>query len=123
MPPDKISKTWFSDEKIFTVQTPTNSQNDRVYASVDHKRYITPVPLLKGRKHFTQSVMVSVAVSNLGKTAPFFVKPKAKVNSVYYCDEVLGRGLLPDMRLKSGNDFVFSKKELPLIVLVIPWSF
>ena len=43
----------------------------------------------------TQSVMVSVVVSNLGKTAPVFVTPKAKLNSVYYCDEVLGRGLLP----------------------------
>src|SRR6218665_178013 len=69
--------------------------------------------MLKGRKHFTQSVMVSVAVSNLGKTAPFFVIPKAKVNSVYYCDEVLGRGLLPDMRLKSGNDFVFQQDGAP----------
>ena len=49
-----------------------------------------------GCKHFTQSVMVSVAVSNLGKIAPLFVTPKAKVNSVYYCDEVLGHGLLPD---------------------------
>jgi|SRR6218665_3150856 len=56
--------------------------------------------ILKGRKHFTQSVMVSVDVSNLGKTAPFFVTPKGKVNSVYYCDEVLGRGLLPDMRFE-----------------------
>src|SRR6218665_2713948 len=65
--------------------------------------------ILKGHKHFTQSVMVSVAVSNLGKTAPFFVTPNPKVNSVYYCDEELGCGLLPDMRLKSGNDFVFQQ--------------
>src|SRR6218665_1622187 len=56
--------------------------------------------ILKGRKHFPYSI-VTVAVSNLGKIAPFFVTPKAKVNSVYYCDEVLGRGLLPDMLLKS----------------------
>src|SRR6218665_1005083 len=71
--------------------------------------------ILKGRKYFTQSVMVSVAVSNLGKTAPFFVTPKAKVNSVYYCDEVhvRGRGLLPDMRLKSENDFVFQQDGAP----------
>ena len=41
--------------------------------------------ILKGRKHFTLSVMVSVAVSKSplsAKTAPFFVTPKAKVNSV-----------------------------------------
>ena len=65
--------------------------------------------------------MDSVAVSNLGKTAPFFVTPKAKGNSVYYFVEVLGRGLLPDKCLKSGFDFVF--KQDPLIVLVIPRSF
>src|SRR6218665_996786 len=69
--------------------------------------------ILKGRKHFIQSVMISVAVSNLGKTVPFFFTPKAKVNSVYYCNEVLGRGLLPDMRLKSGNDFVFQQDGAP----------
>src|SRR6218665_965413 len=84
-----------------------------MYASVDHKRDITPARLLKGRKHFTQSVTVSVAVSNLGKTAPFFVTPTAKVNSVYYCEEVLGRGLLADMHLKYENDFVFQQDEAP----------
>ena len=54
----------------------TNTQNDRVYANVRFKRDVTPDRLLKGRKHFSQSVMVSVAVSKLGKTAPFFVLPK-----------------------------------------------
>src|SRR5678815_5297342 len=38
---DKIEKTWFSDEKIFTVQTPSNTQNDRVYACVRKKRDVT----------------------------------------------------------------------------------
>src|SRR6218665_873174 len=41
--------------------------------------------ILKGRKHFTQSVMVSEAVSNLGKTASLiFVTLKANMNSVNY---------------------------------------
>ena len=31
---DKIEEMLFSDEKMFTVQTPTNTQNDRVYARV-----------------------------------------------------------------------------------------
>jgi len=31
---DKIERTWFSDEKIFTVQTTTNTENDRVYVRV-----------------------------------------------------------------------------------------
>jgi len=45
----------------------------------------------KGRKHFSQSVrpMVAVAVSKLGKTDLVFVQPGAKINSVYYCENVL----------------------------------
>ena len=51
---------------------------------------------------------VSLVVSKLGNTAPFFVTLKAKVNRVYYCDEVLSQGLLPDIRQLSGvNGYVF----------------
>jgi AraC-like DNA-binding protein len=110
---DKIERTWFSDEKIFTVQTPTNTQNDRVYAAVNTKRDVAPARLLKGRKHFSQSVMVSVAVSKLGKTDPFFVTPRAKINSAYYCEEVLKRGLLPDIRRHSGDNFIFQQDGAP----------
>ena len=114
MTDDKISKTWFTDEKIFTVQTPTNTQNDRVYANVSFKCDITPARLLKGRKHFSQSEMVSVAVLKLGKRAPFFVAPKVKVNSAYYCDEVLARELLPDIRKLSGvNGYIFQEDGAP----------
>ena len=67
------------------------------------------------RKHFSQSVMVSLAVSKLGKTAPFVVTPKAKVNSVYYCDEVLARGLLRDIRQLSGVDgYIFQQNGAPV---------
>ena len=58
--------------------------------------------------------MVSLAVSKLGKTAPFVVTPKAKVNSVYYCDEVLARGLLRDIRQLSGVDgYIFQQDGAP----------
>jgi hypothetical protein len=108
-----LNRTWFSDEKVFTVQTPTNSQNDRIYANVGVKKNVPSKRLLKGRKHFSQSVMVSVAVSKLGKTSPFFVVPKAKVNSSYYCEEVLERGLLPEIRKLSGEDFTFQQDGAP----------
>src|SRR6478609_4322222 len=49
MTDEQIDRTWFSDEKIFTVQTPTNTQNDRVYANVSFKREVVPARLLKGR--------------------------------------------------------------------------
>src|SRR6218665_1025444 len=80
----KLATTWFTDEKIFTVQAPTNSQNDRVYANVAVKRDIPSERLLKGRKHFSQRIMVSVAVSQLGKSSLDFVERGAKVNSSYY---------------------------------------
>ena len=54
--------------------------------------------------------MVSLAVSKLS----FFVTPKAKVNSVYYCDEVLARGLLRDIRQLSGVDgYIFQQDGAP----------
>jgi len=85
----KLARTWFTDEKIFTVQTPTNSQNDQVYANVAVKRDITSERLLKGRKRFSQSIMVSVAMSQLGKRLLVLVERGAKVNSSYYCDVIL----------------------------------
>lgn len=114
MTADKVARTWFSDEKVFTVQTPTNAQNDRVYAAVSAKRDVPPERLLKGRKHFSQSVMVSVAVSKRGKTSLVFVQPGAKINSTYYCDHVLeGNGLLRDIRRLSGNHFIFQQDGAP----------
>jgi len=108
---NKVSRTWFSDEKIFTVETPSNSQNDRVYASVRTKRDVSPSRLLKPRKHFTKSVMVSVAVSKFGKTSLVFMESGAKVNSAYYFDSVLKNGLLPDIRRLSGNNFTFQRSH------------
>jgi len=54
--------------KVFTVEPPFNSQNCRVYAPVDNKkRYIDPSRLL------LMSVMVSVAVSQVGMTELIFL--------------------------------------------------
>jgi len=59
----KLTRTWFSDEKVFSVQTPTNSQNDRVYANAAVKRDVPVARLLKGRKHFSQKIMVHIGRS------------------------------------------------------------
>jgi len=71
--------------------------------------------MLKGRKHFLQSVkpIVSVAVSKLGKTDLAFVQPSAKINSVYYYENVLEQGLLPAIYRISNNDFVFQQDGAP----------
>jgi len=44
--------------------------------------------------------MVSVGVSRMGKTGVVFIEPGAKVNREYYCQHVLGDGLLPDIRAR-----------------------
>ena len=44
--------------------------------------------------------MVLVGVSRMGKTGIVFIEPGAKVNSEYYCQHVLGGGLLPDIRAR-----------------------
>ena len=42
--------------------------------------------------------MVSVEVSRMGKTRVVFIDSGAKANSSYYCNIVLKKGLLPDVR-------------------------
>ena len=85
-----VRTVWFSDEKIFTVANPVNMQNDRIYSFADAKKEIPASRLVRQREHFGRSVMVSVAVSKVGKTSIVFVEPGAKVNSDYYCTRVLG---------------------------------
>jgi len=78
---------------VFTVEPPFNSQNDRVYAPVDNKkRYIDPSRLL----HI--SVMMSVAVSQVGMTELILVNPGVKVNGQYYCDVLLSQQMPPTIK-------------------------
>jgi len=72
---------FFTDEKLFTVAAPMNSENDRVYAPLGpKKRDISARRLLRTHSTFSKSVMVSVAVSKLGCTNLIFVEPGAKIN-------------------------------------------
>ena len=70
---------------------------------VKSKSEVSTKRLLRGRKHFSQSVMIYVAVSKLGKTHLVFMQPGAKINSVYYCDNVLEQGLLSGIRRLSNK--------------------
>jgi len=97
-PEHKVKFIWFTDEKLFTVASPMNSQNDRLYIPVgNRKRTIAANRLLRTRSTFSQSVMVSVGVSSLGKTSVHFVEPGAKINGAYYRDVLLRQKLLPDI--------------------------
>jgi len=78
---------------VFTVEPPFISQNDRVYAPVDNKkRYIDQSRLLR------MSVMVSVAVSQVGMTELIFVNLGVKVNGQYYCVVLLSQQMLPAIK-------------------------
>jgi len=87
----KYSKSFFfTDEKVFSVASPDNRQNDRVYAPRDtKKRSIATEYLLRCRPMFSKSLMVSVAVSKLGCSPLFFVELGVKVDDRYYRDMLL----------------------------------
>ena len=106
-----VDKVWFSDEKMFTMQPPINTQNDRLYAAATKKSSIPSERLIKGRKHF--SVMVSVAVSKTGKTEVHFIDKETKVDGRYYRETLLQNCLLPDIRQLCGAEFVFQQDGAP----------
>jgi len=108
-----VNFCWFTDEKIFTVAAPSNSQNDRLYAPVAvRKKDVAADRLLRTRPTFSKSVMVSVGVSALGRTNLHFVDPGVKVNGQYYRDILLRRDLLPDIKQYSDY-FTFQQDGAP----------
>src|SRR6218665_1300085 len=82
----------------FTVATPVNTQNDRVYAQARKKRDVSSTRLIRERQHFSRNVMVLVAISKMGKSRIVVIEPDAKVNSEYYCRNVLGRARFRHVR-------------------------
>ena len=64
---EHISFTLFTDENVFTVAPPINDRNDRLdVSSSSKKRDDGAKRLLRARSTFSRSVMVFVAISQLG---------------------------------------------------------
>ena len=61
--------------------------------------------------NFRRSLMVSVGVSALGRTAIHFIDPGVKVNGHYY-REVLKRDLFADIR-KLSDHYIFQQDSAP----------
>ena len=103
-----LETAFFSDEKIFKVIQLLNVQNDRTYvSSADKKSTIENKRLYVERSGFPISLMVSVAVSNVGKSSIFFIKPGEKVNGAYYRKKLLA-SMIPEMdRLTGYQPYVF----------------
>ena len=94
-----VNLIWFTDEKIFTVATPSNTQNDRLYVPAGViKKNVAAGHLLHTRPTFSKSVMMSVRVSSLRKTSLHFVDPGIKTDGRYYRDVLLTKCLLPEIR-------------------------
>ena len=103
----------FTDEKLFTVSSPRNAQNDRVYAvHGTKKKDILADRLLRTRSTFSKSVMVSVGVSALGRTGIHFVEPGVKINGDYYRNTLLLEDLLPDTQ-ELSEFFIFQQDGAP----------
>jgi len=113
-PEESVDFIWFTDEKVFTVASPINPQNDRLYVSKEtSKRQVDAKRLLRTRPTFSRSVMVSVAVSKFGCSNMFFVEPGVKVNGAYYRDVLLMQRMLPAIRRMSGELFCFQQDSAP----------
>lgn len=106
----QVGRIFFTDEKIFRVDPPWNSQNDRVYAPANGKKSEIPEDrLFVERGHFSPGVMVSVGVSKLGKTSLHFVDPEAKVNGQYYRERILAEMLPECSRLAGADGYTFQQ--------------
>ena len=83
-----LEKTFLTNEKIFKLQAPNNKQNNRIYevnlSDIREKGH-------SEKSKFPISIMVSAGVSKLGKSSIHIVTPGAKMNSAYYCNEVLSQ--------------------------------
>ena len=112
-PASVVNFIWFTDEKLFTVAAPSNSQNDRVYVSTATKKKDVPADrLLRTHPTFSKSIMVSVGISGLGRTEIHFIEPAVKVNGQYYRDILLMQGLLPNIRAITEY-FIFQQDGAP----------
>jgi transposase len=108
---EDVEDIFFTDEKLFTVRSPKNSQNDRVHAATQKKVHIAANRLLREAQHFTQSVMVSLGASSRHKTSVIFVERGAKINASYYQREILSPMLAEIQEL--NPNFVFQQDGAP----------
>ena len=99
-----LIKPFFTDEKLFKLNQPRNTQYDRVYAI--KKEEISTERMVVKRKTIPKNVKISVGVSKLGRTSVFFVEAGAKANGQYYKNKLLAR-MLPERNNLSRGDYIF----------------
>lgn len=107
----KTKRIFFTDEKIFYISPPVNSQNNRVWAA-GKKGDINPERLLVQRAKFSAHVMVSAGVCFNGKGRLHFIDEKAKINAEYYVNNLLPK-LFDDCNALLPNGFIFQQDGAP----------
>lgn len=88
-----VEKILFTDEKLFLIEPPLNSQNDRVYAA--NRRAIPEHLFRVERSHHPAGVMVFLGVSTKGCTELVFVPKGVKICAANYISDVLEPYVLP----------------------------
>ena len=83
----------FQDEKDFSLQVPTNCQNNRVYFN-GRKKDVQPERLYSEGNKFSKKVMVPTVITWKGVSQPFFIGENGtKVNGASYlknlCDDLI----------------------------------
>jgi len=98
-----------------TISSPKNLQKDRVYApATSKKRNVAAGCLLHTRTTCTKSVVVSLGVSKLGHTHHLiFVDLGIKPNGAYYQYVLLKQDMLSDIRVISGDFFIYQQDKAP----------
>ena len=74
-----LERVVFSDEKLFTIEEATNTQNDRILAKTS-----SSIP-----EQHSSSVMVWAAISAVGLTPLIFVPSGIKINAATYKELIL----------------------------------
>lgn len=106
-----VRRICFTDEKIFTVATPRNSQNDRVHSIALKKHNVPRANLLREKKRSRASVMVSLGAMTEHKTSAIFVPAGVKINAVHYQERIL-TPMLDELRQREPA-FVFQQDGAP----------
>lgn len=107
----QTKRVFFTDEKMFYLNPPVNTQNNRVW-SAGRKRDVSSERLLVQRAKFSAHVMVSAGVCYQGKGRLHFIADKAKINAAYYTENLLPL-LTQDCRDLLGANFVFQQDGAP----------
>ena len=103
----------FQDEKHFSLQVPTNPQNNRVYFN-GPKKDVQPERLYSKGNKFSKKVMVSTVITWKGVSQTFFIGGNGiKVNGASYLKHLRDDLMLAVEAMHLNKDFTFVQDSAP----------